>query len=223
MNSVRLFLGAIGILALTTSASAQTSPYQNGTPDGIGQAIISDPFRVIDDFTFANLTTIDGIRFWNLQESAFDLAGFEWLISADAGGVPGAAVASGVFTPAVRLAQGLTSAGYFLYQNDLSIGTLNFAPGTYWLNLRDNAGPPDIFWATTGMQQNNFAQYGQDNPPPNPDDPTDPNLPIQYSSLGSDVAFELTLTPEPASMLLFASGAGVLLAACRIGARRNRW
>lgn len=205
MHAVRLFLGAIGVLALTTSARAQTSPHQNGAPDGIGGASITNPYRVVDDFTFTSLTIIDGIRFWNLQETAFNVAGFEWSISMDAGGAPGLAVAGGTFTPAVRLAQGLAGSG-LLYQNDLFIGTQTLAPGTYWLNLRDNAGPPDIFWATTSSQAGYFAQYGQDNPPPNPDDPNNPNLPIQYVSLDTDLAFDLTLTPEPATVLLVATG-----------------
>ena len=197
MRVARLFLSA-ALLSLATTARAQSVVFSNGGPDGLGGGAITDPFRIIDDFSFASLTTVNGIRFWNVQEFAFDPAGFEWTISTDAAGTPGVTVASG-YAAAIRQAQGVGCCAYLRYQNDLFIGSLTLAPGTYWLNLRDNAGPPFIFWETTASVTGYGAQYGLD-------DPDNPNAPIAYEPVGSDVAFELTATPEPASIVLLASG-----------------
>jgi hypothetical protein len=202
MRVARLFLG-VALFGISTTARAQSVVYNNGAPDGVSGAAITDPFRVIDDFSFSSLTTFDGIRFWNIQDngitaSSFSAVGFEWSISTDAAGVPGTAIATG-FATAARQLQGQGCCGFDRYQNDMFIGSLTLAPGTYWLNLRDNAGPPFIFWETTGSVTGYGAQFGQD-------DPDNPNNPIQYSPVGSDLAFGLTVTPEPASLVLLSTG-----------------
>ena len=211
MRVVPTFLGVAAILGVAATAPAQSAVYRNGVPDGAGGATITDPYRIIDDFSFSSLSTVNGIRFWSLQESAFDLAGFEWTIFTDAAGAPDATVASG-FAQAMRQAQGTGAAGYLRYQNDLFMASVTLAPGTYWLSLRDNAGPPDIFWETTASTTGGFAQYGQD-------DPDNPGSPIQYASLDTDLAFELTMTPEPASVVLPATG---LLGVFGIARRQRR-
>jgi hypothetical protein len=201
------------MLGLATTARAQSVVYSNGGPDGAGALAITDPFRSIDDFSFSSLTTIDGIRFWNIQDAAFDPTGFEWTISTDAAGVPGITVASG-FAAAIRQAQGTGCCGAPRYQNDMFIGSLTLAPGTYWLNLRDNAGPPFIYWETTASFTGSSAQYGQD-------DPDNPNDPILYTDAGTDLAFELTMTPEPSSVALLATGLFGLIGVTRRRTRRS--
>ena len=152
MRVVPTFLGVAAILCVAATAPAQSAVSRNGVPDGAGGATTTDPYRIIDDFSFSSLSTVNGIRFWSLQESAFDLAGFEWTIFTDAAGAPTA--------------------------------------------------------STTG----GFAQYGQD-------DPDNPGSPIQYASLDTDLAFELTMTPEPASVVLPATG---LLGVFGIARRQRR-
>ena len=81
MRVVPTFLGVAAILCVAATAPAQSAVSRNGVPDGAGGATTTDPYRIIDDFSFSSLSTVNGIRFWSLQESAFDLAGFEWTIS----------------------------------------------------------------------------------------------------------------------------------------------
>ena len=173
-------------IVLVVPADASTIVFSNGLPNGVSGLNITS-FAIYDDFTFTETTTFDGIRFWNVQNGSFSNAGFGWQVLDDLGGLPGAVIGSGT-TAALRTAQGFGCCSLDRFQNELSVGSLTLATGTYWLRLIDTSLSP-MFWETT-----------------------DPNG--SYQALGGpagfQLAFELTnseAVPEPTTLVLLGSAA----------------
>jgi hypothetical protein len=194
-------LALVALVLCSYPLTAQSVIYNNGLPNGVSGLNLTSA-TLFEDFTFASTTTFDGIRFWDVQTQQFSTGSFGWRIYSDGGGLPGSAIAVGSAS-AIQLYQGMLGCNGSCdrYQNDLFIGSMTFAPGTYWLNL-SSTSLLSQYWETTGPNGTSQALGG----PP-----------------GFELAFELTgaasVTPEPATMLLMATGLAGIGAA---GKKRKR-
>lgn len=197
MKASRVISAAVAALVITVSqASAQTVVYNNGGPNAYNGNNMRS-WTQAEDFTFAALTTFDGVRFWDI-ESAGNYGGgaFNWSILTNSGGQPGSVLFSGSAMP-TRTAQGMGCCGLNRIQNDIFIGSVSLNAGTYWLALNDPSSPGGMYWETTNA---NGTALGQE----------DYNSDGGWAGNGQEHAFELNqnvvATPEPASVVLLATG-----------------
>ncbi|HTS66805.1 MAG TPA: hypothetical protein VMH28_32500 [Candidatus Acidoferrales bacterium] len=194
--SVLLFLSRIAAnagIVYDNGAPDTTTPCSPGCPElttATGQGI----------FTLLSNTTLTSARFWTFQsDNVYNGGTFRWQIAPDNGGLTGPLIASGTFAFTASAPQvpvgpvsvfGLTLTEY---QNDFTIPSVVInpspSPQDYFLNITDISGGVDhfgIFWATSGQSTLAFQLSGTGNASPT--------------------------TPEPASVLLWASGAAACLA-----------
>jgi hypothetical protein len=194
MRVARHLLGVAVALSLASTANAQAIVYNNGGPNGLDGSEMS-AFVQAEDFSFLNGTLFNGIRFWDVEVSpALGGINIQWAIFSDAAGTPGTQLFGGT-AASKRTSLGLDVDGFEHWQNDLAIGNVAVGPGTFWLALHEGADFDNraFFWETTdpngthtGMEQENG---------------TGP-----YADNFEEHAFALTATPEPASMVLVATG-----------------
>jgi hypothetical protein len=138
-------------------------------------------------------STVTGVQFWTFQlPGVYNGGTLDWQIDADDSGSPGALIGSGTFT----LSESLVANGVFVagfgplteYVNDFTIGDLAINPATppenYFLDIADTSGVDDfgIFWATSAPGALALQIDGTNNIPPT------------------------LFSPEPGSIVLFASG-----------------
>ncbi len=105
-----------------------------------------------ENFSIPNATVLTDGRFWTGECGAFD-GSFQWAIWEDAGGSPGAFVASGA--PGLgRGATGRFAFGCPEFENTFSFGGVVLNPGNYYLTLHMSAdcGTRDeIYWETSAI------------------------------------------------------------------------
>ncbi len=181
-------------LSLATTANAQGIVYNNGAPNGADGSEMS-AYTQAEDFSFLSASFFNGIRFWDVEVSPFvGTVTVDWAIYTDLSGGPGSLLHSGTAV-STRTFLGLDALDFEHWQNDLSIGSVNLGPGTFWLALHQG---PDydnraFYWETTDANGTASGQEAADGSG-------------VYAANDLEHAFALTATPEPASMLLLATG-----------------
>jgi hypothetical protein len=195
--AIAMLLGIAGTAnasIIYNNGGPNTVPPQTGLPIG--------PFSAADDFTLAASAAIQSVGFY-LQADA-GIAGWSQSVNyafmTDAGGVPGAVLASGAAQNVVATDSGLpwccSSEHAYLVNFDLQNSFTANGGTTYWLQLSGATGTRGaIYWVTTagGIGTNPVFWEGQ-------------------NSGGFQVAFNLsgttlgTQTPEPTGLALAGLG-----------------
>ena len=160
-SSALACVAAVAALSAGTGAHAAVV-FNNGAPNLVS-GVNMNANAVAEDFTLASGTTLTNIRFWSLMGTPADYSGsIGWRILGDAGGSPGAAVASGSVSPALTATGGTTGFGAEEYVFDIALSE-TLPAGAYWLELSgltlDPADPSDMLWSTTGGGQGAQAKY----------------------------------------------------------------
>lgn len=168
--------------------------WDQGAPDLVGGNEMTN-WNQGENFSISVATALTDGRFWSLDCGAFD-GSFQWAIFEDAGGTPGAFVASGA--PGLgRVATGRSAFGCPEFENTFGFGGVVLNPGNYYLTLHMSAdcGTLDgIYWGTgaivvapAGVEDQNcdggFFGNGQEHAfqvfgKPNCDAPDSPNNPL---------------------------------------------
>ena len=207
-----------GLLALAAAPGANAAVvYNNGGPNQADANNLGFLLQA-DDFILTAQTTITDVHFWSLEAQGAYRNGIFWALAANASGSPGAFLASGFQSTVTRSATAVNALGFAEFQNDFLISPTLLASGTYWLVLhngqRTNLGDPnDFYWETAA---NNATIRGQE---------SDDNG-ASWSTNFNEHAFFLTgngptVVPEPATVLIFATGLAGLLGMRRKGTRKN--
>lgn len=160
-RTAALASAAVAALCLGTAAQAAVV-FNNGAPDQVS-GVNMNANAVAEDFTLSAATTLTNIRFWSLMGTPADYSGsIGWRILGDAGGSPGAAVASGSVSPALTATGATTGFGAEEYVFDIGLAQA-LPAGAYWLELSgltlDPVDPSDMLWSTTASGQGAQAKY----------------------------------------------------------------
>jgi hypothetical protein len=195
---------AVSLVAFGLSGSAQAATIGNGPPNQTGGSDLN-AFLEADNFTLSASFTITQIKYWSLQNTLADYAGTtDWGFYTDNSGVPGTALFSGN-TVATGVATGNTTQGLNEFAYTFPVNVV-LGPGNFWLVLHNgpsNNIPNTIYyWAwssDTGNSQSMDVVQVVNAPV------IGLNPPI-WSGNFTELAFELTTVPEPASMALVGGG-----------------
>lgn len=160
-SSALAYVAALAALSAGTGAHAAVV-FDNGTPNQVS-GVNMNANAVAEDFTLSATTTLTNIRFWSLMGTPDDYSGsIGWRILGDAGGSPGAAVASGSVSPTLTATGASTGFGAEEYVFDIGLSQA-LPAGAYWLELSgltlDPVDPSDMLWSTTGTGQGAQAKY----------------------------------------------------------------
>jgi PEP-CTERM motif len=195
----------LAVLAVGLAGSVQAGTIGNGPPNQTGGSDLN-AFLEADDFTLASTSTINQIKYWSLQNTLSDYAGStDWGFYTNNSGVPGTALFSGNAV-AIGMATGNTTQGLNEFVYTFAVNVI-LGPGNYWLVLHNgssnNIPNTTYYWAwssDTGNSQSmditqvNSSRVGL-NPPITP-----------WVGNFSELAFQLNVVPEPASLSLVGGG-----------------
>jgi hypothetical protein len=204
-----LALSALCLGSASNTARADTrTVFDNGAPDhqngnSLGFAIQAE------DFTLDSANAVTGLSFWTLEAHGAYRGNIWYAVRFDAGGRPGAVIASGstsdversVFAPVLGLAE------------TYNVLTMNepvlLGPGTYWLTLHNGGpgefdAPNEFLWETAAANASTRGQeaFGLDD---------------SFNTNFNEHAFSICAVPEPARAWMLAAGLAVLA-----GARMRR-
>jgi hypothetical protein len=174
--------------------------YDNGRPTDFHDALEICAWILADDFFVGSDTSLTGVVFWDLEGSGAYQGQIAWALYSDAGGYPGAVLATGaaIGSQVTRtFIQGGIAGMFDEYSNSFSISpAVAITAGTrYWLGLHN--GPftfttnADFFWENTEVNHTTF--YSENDHVPFFD-----NDWSEY--FGGQQAFYLTGTTSPLSL-----------------------
>ncbi len=175
-------------------ALAQNDLYDNGPTNGTTDAwTINFGFVVADSFNLTSNSTVNGLNFTAWLSPGDVMESAEIWISSDALG------GTTYFDEQVNFTQSNCTLNQYGYNVCNEVGTfsgLSLNAGTYWLNLENavvNTGDP-VYWDENSGPSSAQETYG------------DGSIPSEsFTILGSSSSSTGT-TPEPDTVLLFASG-----------------
>ncbi len=146
--------------------------YDNGRPPNYYHGFEMTGFIEADDFTLSTDAALTGVFFWDLEDpNGLGYQGeIDWILYVDAGGKPGAVLATGA-SRGGQVTRTFLQSGvngiYDQYSNSLSIPpgvTLN-AGTTYWLGLHNGSltftSWADFFWQTTIRNPTFYSLYDE--------------------------------------------------------------
>ena len=222
MSNVRLrFLLAVAVLAsaaaLPVRGEAQVL-YDNGVPDQVQGRAVSATYSVADNFTLAAPATVGSFQWYAVlpysSGASTTTASYQWNIFSDAAGTPGSVLYSGAVAGQSATKTAYKAQGYDVYYFDTSIGSVPLGAGTYWLGI-DGFSSPDGngYWATSS-QQGDAVQSGDNGQ--------------THTRVDAEMAFSVsaaavTTTPEPASVVLLATGLLGVFAVVRHRSAGRAW
>ena len=175
-------------------AVAQNDTYGNGPTDGETNSLtIAFGYVVSDTFTLSSNATVNGLQFaaWLLPGDVLQSIEVS-ITSSEFGG-------TSYFDQTVNIAQGgclLNGIGFNVCNETGHFTGVDLNAGTYWLNLQNgmvNTGDPVLWDMNSGPSLASQSSIG--------------TIPSEsFTILGSSGSSTGT-TPEPSSLMLFASGA----------------
>jgi hypothetical protein len=215
-TQILLPLFAAFLLVVAPATSSAQVVYDNGVPDNSFGLKIFEPFTAANDFRLAATTQLSWFD-WYAQSLGGSgpstiTADFWWRILRDDSGRPGSLVATGNVIGAVGTlsAQGsccnpmpMEYQGYRFSNSSLNSTTLG--AGTYWLAIGGftSSYQSNYYWANSnGVRGNEAKRYTGSEWQTYPFE----GAFTVYGTPGSDVA----IAPEPASLVLLATGLGSL-------------
>jgi hypothetical protein len=189
MRFVRRFIAIAGLALFGLSQQASAAVlYDNGPPGGYSANAISNGYAISDSFTLSQDSIVTGVNFGVWENPNVTMTSVDW----------GFATAPGIYTDTATAT--VTSAltgnlGSFLLSIDsFSTGSIFLAAGTHYLVLQNTVAFPDysFFWD----MNNGPSTATQSNAPPLGSE--------SFQIIGNNVS----ATPLPAALPLFATGLG---------------
>ena len=200
-----LFSTILLSLGLMATGAQAAVVFNNGAPDQVSGVNMSAN-TVAEDFTTAADFTLSNIRFWSVMSARTDYGGAITVsIASNAGGLPGAVIASGTLSQALNPTGGATGFGYDEYVFD-SPSSAVLVAGSYWLLLGASplnpASPTEMLWETTATGHGATAQYFD----AGLNDWVDSGQNLSFRIDGTPIDPNPNPTPEPATLALLAAG-----------------
>lgn len=146
----------------------------------------SPGFRAADDFVLSADASISDVHWWGVSLSGG--IDFQFTFYSDDGGKPGAVL----HTSDGSLSTEVTANHGPFYSSDLTSSFSASAGTRYWISIFNEADDAAWAWRAAG-DPGNLSRQG-----------VNPGAPWELEF--SDLAFQLTSIPEPASLALFAIG-----------------
>jgi hypothetical protein len=207
----RLANTVIGLLLILSPALGAQVVYEGGTPNGVNAWNFAN--IVQQQFTLGSDVTVGGISvyYWALASVGQYTGPLDFVLKADAAGLPGAAVESGTISLSDQTLSPVSASVpvYSIFEGSASISPVALGPGTFWLSLVLPAGNhTNINWAFTDTHSGSIRDNGT----------LEDDL---FESGHNNAAFSLLApaapiaSPEPASAALVATGLIGLAAARR--------